>query len=391
MPGAHALLSASGAKRWLNCTPSVLLEAKIPEEESDYAAKGTLAHALADVELKSYLGEITSRTVSIRKNKIKKNDMYSPAMQDYIDEYVTFIAEKITEAKQACPDAIVLLEQRLDFSEYVPGGFGTGDVVIIAEPYLEVIDLKYGKGVAVDATENPQIRLYGLGALEEYSMLYDISVVKMTINQPRLESISTEELSAEVIRRWGINYVMPRAKLAAAGEGEFCAGEWCQFCKLKATCRKRAEENLAMAKYEFAEGPELAPDEISTILEKCIALAKWAGDIKDYALTQARDHGIRWDGWKLVEGRSSRSYRDKEEVIKALRVYGCSDDQTLKPTEPKGITDLTKAIGKKSFYHCLEAQGLVTKAPGKPALVPESDKRQEIGSAASAAEDFQEE
>jgi len=394
MPGKHALLSASGAKRWLSCPPSARLEADLPDTDTVFSTEGTLAHKLGELELAKFF-ELESykseRSYKSRLNNIKKDDQYSQSMQDYIDEYVSFIAERYGVLRKDCPDTKIFLEQRLDFSNVVPGGFGTGDVVIVAEPVMEVIDLKYGKGVEVDAEDNAQLRLYGVGALNEHLMLYGIEEVRMTVYQPRIGNISTETLTKNQLMLWAYEQVKPTAMLAYEGQGEFDSGEWCRFCKVRATCRKRAENNLEMAKYDFAKGPELSVDEIPAVLAKCIQLEKWAKDVQEYALSQSRDHGVRWNGWKLVEGRSRRVYTDSVDVLAALRAFGCVDEAILKPAEPRSITDLTKTIGKKAVSECLEIPGLIIKPPGKPVLVPEEDKRTEIGSAASAAKDFESE
>ena len=240
MPDVHARLSASGAHRWMACTPSVKLEEQFPDKGSAYAAEGTLAHTMAETIIRYNNNEITKRAFSTRMNKIRKEELYGKDMEEYISDYAQNVWEIFNEAKASCPDAQLLPEQRLDFSEYVPDGFGTGDIVIIADDMVQVIDLKYGKGVGISAKENPQLRLYGLGAYLEHSMLYDIRRVKMTIIQPRLENISTEELSGEELLEWAEKEVRPKAELAMKGEGEYQTGEHCRFCKAKAVCRARS-------------------------------------------------------------------------------------------------------------------------------------------------------
>lgn len=387
---AHAVLSASGAQRWLNCTPSAALEKDIPDQTSVFAEEGTAAHELSEIFLMHEIGEISQMARTRRVNKFKKeNEFYSQEMEDYVLQYVDVVVEKINEAKARSADAVILLEQRLDFSNWVPEGFGTGDVVIIADGILEVIDLKYGKGVAVSAVDNPQLRLYGVGAYSQYEMLYDIDSVSMTIVQPRLDSVSTELLEANTLVAWADDEVKPKAELAWEGEGEFVPGEHCRFCKIRSTCRARADENLAMAKYDFAEPEEIAAElglnEIGKILFQADELKKWAEDIKKYALEQSEKHGKKIDGWKLVEGRSNRKYVDEEKVLEKLT--GNYDEDAIAPRKLKGITAMEKTIGKSQFSNLLA--DLVVKPAGKPTLVPETDKRPEINSTESAQADFE--
>lgn len=384
--GAHALLSASGSARWLACPPSARLEEQLPDETSVYAAEGSFAHSLAELHLHSYLGTITKRAFNKQLKELKQNDFHSQEMEDYVQVYVDLAIEKINEARARSKDASIFVEQRLDFSPWVPEGFGTGDVVLISDGLLEVIDLKYGKGVPVDAESNSQMRLYGLGALNQFDMLYDIEEVKMTIAQPRLDSVSTEALSAEELLRWGDTIVKPKAMLAFDGKGEFCAGDHCRFCRAKATCRARAEANLELARYDFRDPPTLSNDEIAEILFKTGELQKWAKDVQDYALDQAYKHGVKFDGWKLVEGRSNRKYSDEEAVKTKLVAEGYEEKKILKEPELLGITAMEKAIGKKKFSELLS--DLVIKPAGRPTLVPESDKRPEIQSIDSAIADF---
>lgn len=383
---AHALLSASGSKRWLSCTPSAQLEDPFKETKSDYAEEGSFAHALAELRLNKALCNMKPSVYKKRLGEMEKDPFYSTSMADYIDQYVTLIGERYMGAIKDCPDTLVLLEQKLDFSEWVPDGFGTGDVIIIADGVLEIIDLKYGQGVPVSAVGNTQMKLYALGAINQYGLLYDFDCIRMTIVQPRLDSISSDDYSVSALLKWGDEVVKPLAKKAMAGEGEFVPGDHCQFCKAKAQCRARANANLEMAKYDFQEPALLTNDEIAAILAKADALQKWAGDVQSYALDQAENHGIKFSGWKLVEGRSNRQYTDKEAVAAKLKLEGYASDKIYQPQEILGITAMEKAIGKKLFEGYLE--GLVIKPAGKPALVPEGDKRPEISSVASAVEDF---
>jgi hypothetical protein len=387
MSRKHAILSASGSERWLACPPSARLEQEFESTTSQYAEEGRFAHSLAELHLGQFLGKCTSQTKDKLLTEMQKNDFYSQEMEDYIQVYVDLAIEKINAARAKSEDAIIFLEQRLDFSPWVPEGFGTGDLVLVSDGVVEVVDLKYGKGVPVSAIGNTQMRLYGLGAYQMLDMLYDIQTVKMTIVQPRLDNISTEELSSKELLTWGSETVKPIADLAFEGKGEFVAGEHCRFCRARYTCRARAEANLELAKYDFQDPPLLEDEEIPEILGRADDLARWAKDIQTYALEQARDHGKKWPGWKLVEGRSNRKYVDGDAVAGALREAGY-DEETIFEKVLLGITKMEKALGKKKFAELLEDADLVVKPPGRPTLVPESDKRPEINSTASAIEDF---
>jgi len=386
---AHAILSASGSKRWITCTPSAQLEQQFPDSRSEYAEEGTFAHALAELRLGRAVANIIKPTIYKKKlEEMKKNPLYSTSMEEYIEQYVSFVGEKFLEAKKNCPDTLILLEQKLDFSEWVPDGFGTGDVIIISDGMLEIIDLKYGQGVPVSAEGNTQMRLYALGAINQFGLLYDFDCIRMTIVQPRLDSISSDDVSVSELLKWGDEVVKPAAAKAMAGEGEFVPGDHCQFCKAKSVCRARAEANLEIAKYEFQEPPLLSNDEIAEILFKAEELQKWAKDVQEYALDQAVNHGVKFPGWKLVEGRSNRKYVDENAVADKLKAEGYADDVIYAPRQIWGITEMEKKLGKKLFEKYLK--DLVIKPAGKPTLVPESDKRPEISSTASAIADFSE-
>ncbi len=380
------MLGASSAHRWMNCPGSVALNAAVPDKTSSYAQEGTLAHLLAENMINYNLGRMTKKEFNKALTEIKKNEFYNQEMQEYIEGYVNTIWELMNEAKARTPDAQLLTEQRLDFSEYVPDGFGTGDVVIVCDGFVHIIDLKYGKGVSVSADSNPQLMLYGLGALTAYDLLYSIDTVKMTIVQPRLDNVSSYEMYAEDLEEWGENVVKPKAEAAMEEEAACYAGEWCRFCKVKANCRARAEENIALAKYEFQDPRLLSDEEIGTILKQAAEVAEWAGDIRLYAQTEAIENGKKWAGWKLVEGRSNRRYKDELAVAKALTEAGY-EETVLYERKLLGITAMEKVVGKKNFGELLG--DLVVKPAGAPTLVEESDKRPELKSAESAKEDFE--
>lgn len=361
MPDQHAMLSASGAHRWLACPPSARLEAGLPESSSAAAEQGTVAHALAEWKLHRALHDApTIKPVS---------EWIDAEMDALTDDYVAFIQERLRDVRATCADPTVLIEQRLDFSHVVPGGFGTGDCVIIAEPTLQIIDLKYGQGVLAEAERNPQLMLYALGALNAFGSLYDIDEVALTIYQPRRSNVSTWRVPVAELEAWAEQVVKPRAVLAASGDGEFAPGEWCRFCKLSPTCRARADANLALAKHEFAPPAELDDGEIAAVLAQLPQLKAWAADVEAYALSLAVNQGKTWAGFKLVEGRSIRKYTDEQAVAETAEAAGIDVwDRKLKT-----ITTLEKQLGKKRFTTVFG--NLVVKPAGKPTLVLESDKR----------------
>ena len=303
-------------------------------------------------------------------------------MEHLTDDYVAFVQEHISIARETCGDPQVLIEQRLDFSHIVPGGFGTGDAVIIAEPTLQIIDLKYGQGVLVEAEQNPQLMLYALGALHAFGSLYDIETVAVTIYQPRRGNVDTWETSVAELEHWAETDVKPKAELAAAGEGEFCPGSWCQFCKITPTCRARAEANLQLAKLEFAPPAELTDVEIADVLTRIPQLKTWASDVEAYALSKAVNQGVVFEGFKLVAGRSVRKYTSETDVAKAAEAAGYRDIWDRKLIT---LTAMEKLMGKPAFNEILSEY--VTKPAGKPTLVPASDKRPALD-LVSAATDF---
>ena len=344
-----------------------------------------MAHALAETKLRLYLRQITARECAKRLQELEKNKYYSASMLDYIETYAAIVLEKVNEAKARSADAVVLLEQKLDFSNWVPEGFGTGDVVIISDGVLEIIDLKYGKGVPVSAEDNAQMKLYALGALATFDALYGIKTVRMTIVQPRLDSVSSDEIPAEMLYWWADTELAHRAQLAWDGQGEFQAGEHCRFCRARFNCRARAEANLELAKMDFRKPELLTDEEIGEVLKQADELKAWVSDVFEWALIQARDHGKKYKGWKLVEGRSVRKYADEGKVAEILLKAGYKEEQIY---EKKlwGITAMEKLLGKTRFSELLK--GLVIKPAGKPTLVPETDKRPELNSTAAAVADF---
>ncbi len=375
-PRKHAVLSASSSHRWLNCTPSARLELEFEDRETEAAAEGTAAHALCEHKLRRALKRQSKKPIS---------RFDSDEMDAYTDSYVQFVLETIAQTKEHCADPLVMIEQRLDFSCYVPDGFGTGDCVIIADHTMHIIDFKYGQGVLVESEHNPQMMLYALGALRIYDALYDIEDVSMTIYQPRRENISTWTISVTDLKAWAENELVPKAKLAYEGKGDYLPGPWCTFCKAAVKCRARAEEKLRLAQYEFAMPPLLTDAEIEDILDKLSDLTSWANDIIAYAQDSALNHGKQWRGWKVVEGRSNRRYSDEQSVIAAANEAGYHDifRKSLLP-----LTEMEKLMGKQNFQSILG--GLIIKPAGKPTLVPASDKRPAINHANTDFHEIQE-
>jgi hypothetical protein len=359
--GNHAILSASSSHRWLHCLPSARLELEFENTSGEAAKAGTAAHELSEHKLKKALHIRSKRPVS---------EYDSDEMEECTDDYVAFIMEQVELARKSCTDPIVLIEQRLDFSCYVPDGFGTGDCVIISDDKLHIVDFKYGIGVLVDAENNPQMKLYALGALEIYDSLYDIKEVSMTIFQPRRENVSTWTLPVEELKAWAEEELKPKAAKAYQGEGEYIPGPWCTFCRASIRCRARADEKLKLAQKEFKMPPLLTDSEIEEILNIIPDLTKWAGEITAYATDAAVNHGKEWSGFKVVEGRSVRKYKDEDAVAQKAVESGYKDiyRKSLIP-----LTEMQKLMGKTKFEEILGS--LIVKLPGKPTLVPKTDKR----------------
>lgn len=372
---AHSVYPPSSAKRYMNCTPALKLEQQFEDEQSPYAEEGSAGHALAEHLIKKHLKKRSKRPVS---------DYYTDELVEAVDEYVGYCIGQIEAAKQECSDPVFEVERRTDISRHIEGCFGTADMVIVTDHKIHVIDLKLGKGVMVDAEHNEQLMIYGLGILDFYEILYDIETVALTIVQPRLEHLSTWEISVEDLKKWAKEELEPKARMALAGEGEFRAGDHCRFCKARFTCRARAEEYLKLARMEFAEPALLSDDEIAEVLLKADTLKKWAEEIYAYAQNEAVVNHRQWPGFKLVLGKSNRKYTDENEVAEAAKKAGYTD---IYKTSLIGITDMEKLMGKKKFSEILGS--LVYKPEGKVTLVPESDKREAVKTATAEA-DFKE-
>ena len=377
---SHALLSASGAGRWMNCTPSAKLEEEYGERRtSAYAEEGTLAHELGELYLtKDALEAIDDSQFESRLEELMQSDLFNDEMLDMVPIYTTYCHQQLVSAKASNPLAVMEIEQRLDLTEYVPESFGTADCVIINDDTMEVIDLKYGKGVAVSSEWNKQLMLYGLGALRKYDAMYDIKEIRLTIVQPRLDSISSWTISVDDLLHWANAELKPKAEKAYIGEGELNAGDWCRFCAVRNRCRKLYEQQLEIAKYEFSEPSLLTDDEISDIISRTPKLVEWANSIVEYATNKAYSENKVWPGYKLVEGVSRRKWSNEKEAPDViLSRFQELSDEDIYSMKLKSITDMEKIVGKKRFNELLS--DLVVKPQGKPTLVPLDDKRPAIG------------
>ena len=379
MAGKHALLSPSAAHRWMNCTAAPLLEKDVEDKGSTFAEEGTLAHAYCAKKLKEFLG----LSVDEEKAEIAQLDeqYHSGEMDEYTDTYKTIVLEKFNAARAKTKDAQLLVEVKLDFSHYVPDAFGTSDAIIIADGVMEVIDFKYGKGVKVSAVENPQMMIYALGAWDLFNFEYDIRKVRMTIVQPRIDNLSEFELDAADLINWAVDELQPKANEAYAG-GKQKPGNWCQFCKVKASCK--ALSSMCIEAQQANPEPRKISKEVmeNTILPLLSTFKTWLTGVEEYSLEQALN-GVQYQGFKIVEGRSIRKITNPTAVMELLGNEGFAKEAYIKPTELRSITDLEKLIGKKRFGTiCAE---YINKPQGKPTLVPESDKRPAFN---QAADDF---
>lgn len=371
----HALLSASGAHRWLECTPSAQLELQFPQSTSEYAEEGTAAHELCELTARYWLGEISEAEYENQRDELAKDKYYNAEMQECANDYAKFVAEKTAAARETCEDAFTALEVRVDFSKYVKDGFGTGDCIIVSDNVLEIIDFKYGKGVRVEAAGNPQMKLYALGAYLEYNTLFDIDSVRMTIFQPRLSGVqSSDEITVKELLEWAEKYVKPRAKLAYKGEGEFAPSEEvCKFCRAKVQCKARADKNLKL----FDEAPDvllLTPEDAGKILEQAGDIQSWLADLESL-VSSTLLAGQPVEGWKMVEGRSNRRFTDELKVVAAMKAAGY-DESLLYERKLITLTQMEKDFGKKAVAETLGE--LIVKPQGKPTLAPAKDKRPEF-------------
>lgn len=378
---AHALLGPSSAARWIACPPSVKLCEQFEDVESEYAKEGSLAHEIAELKVRKLIDPgLTSRKFTAAMKKLKEKELYQEEMQGYTDEYVEFIQEQMY-SYETTPH--ISVEQKVDFSQYVPGGFGTADCILISNNILHIIDFKYGKGVPVDAENNAQLLLYALGAYLAYEMIFPIEHIKMSIVQPRLNNICTWECSLDYILTFA-KTAQEKAVMALNGEGDFECGEHCKFCKAKSICKERANVNLELTKYEFKAADQLTLEEIGEILQKAQDLAKWAEDLKEYALAESLK-GNEVPGWKAVNGRGSRSFTNTDDAIKVLKENGIAEE-LLYERKYLTLAQMEKVIGKKEFNNLVG--DLIVMNVGKATLVEISDKREAITNKIKAEDEF---
>lgn len=377
---AHAVLSASSSHKWLVCTPSARLEEKFPNKTSEYMAEGTLAHEIAEFKVRSYFLEpISKATYTRRLNKFKKEEHFDNEMLSHTDTYLEFIKG---EALKTSSRPFIAVEQRVDFSKYVPEGFGTADCVLISGDTLQVIDFKYGKGVKVEAEGNPQMKLYALGVLEQYGMFYNIKYIKMSIVQPRIDNISSYEMSIGELLDWGEKVVKPQAQKAFMGLGNYVQGEHCRFCRARGACEFRAKENMKVVEEIQETTGIVSNNELGEMLTKADGIEQWIKDIRAYALEQLLK-GEEVHGWKAVEGKSNRKIVDVDKAFEILEANGF-EQAILYERKPITLTQLEKIVGKTKLTETIG--DYIEKPKGAPTLAKESDKREPFR--VSAAEEF---
>lgn len=386
MPGVHAKLSASGSELWLNCPGSVHMREQFPEKGSSVAAQeGTIAHAmgafLIDNQADLESSDEGKKLLKEAENFYEEHPELTDSVQDmasYMGDYSDFVLDEYTKAKAECDDAALMTEQRIDYSKYVKGGFGTSDVIIIYDNNIEIIDLKYGKGVPITAVNNPQIRIYALGALEVFGDIYDFETVRMIIYQPRLSSITEEQMTVKDLLQWAKDVVAPGAKKALAKTKTYNPGPWCtsHFCPGAAVCKKRAEYLMEMNRLDD-DPATLSREEIGAVLARAKEMIDWVKKLEEFAFSEA-EAGHKIPGWKIVEGKSNRKYADEGKVEDALIKAGFDKKDLFKAPELLGITAMEKLVTKKKFKEILTDKGLVIKPQGKPTLAPDDDDRPEF-------------
>lgn len=380
---AHAFLGPSGAHRWMVCTPSARLEEQFPDTAGEAAAEGTLAHELAEIKLRHYFQttDFGKQKYTRAVNKLKKDPLWANEMEEHTDFYLDYV-KQVALSERTHPS--VMIEQKLNLDSYIPDGFGTADCILIRGEVLHVMDFKYGKGVPVSAEHNPQMMLYALGAYEAYKILYRIHTIRMTIVQPRLDSISEWECTLPDLLAFG-EEVKQKAMLAMEGKGEFSPGEdTCRFCRARKTCRARAEENVKLAGFVQQKPPLISNEEVGNYLRQGQDVAKWLSDLQEYALGECLA-GKEVPGWKAVEGRSVRAWTDMDAAFAKLEAGGIPA-ALLWEKKPLTLAQVEKEVGKAEFSTLVG--DMVAKNPGKPTLVPETDKRPAVTNKITAAEAF---
>ena len=390
----HALLSPSGASRWMACTPSARFEQQFPDSSGAAAREGTLAHEIGELKVRYYADWIQNKVYGAEFDRIVAEDgkgekFYDNAMGGYTMDYATFVMEKFAEAQVITPHAELFVESWLDLSKYIVEDGGTRDIAIVCNTKLIIIDLKYGKGVEVSAFENKQMKIYALGSLDEFDSIYDIEEVEMVIYQPRIDNISSWTASVKDLREWAKDELIPKAALAFKGEGDFKPGLHCGFCRGKNRCKALADYNLEILQYEFRDSNLLEDGQISDILNREKMLTNWLTGITEYALIQATTHGKKWPGFKLVEGRSNRVFTDPKKVVELVTTSAGIPEDAMYNKKLIALGDVEALLGGKKAFNALLGE-YVLKPKGKPALVPVTDKREEWSSADNATDDFAE-
>lgn len=382
----HALLSASGASRWINCPPSARLTDAVPDDRNSvFAKQGEAAHEYSELLFKCYLSGNCGADIAEIQDFEKGNPYFDEEMREKVGEYVDYVIEVYEREESDMLTTYMAIEQKLDYSDWAEDGFGTGDILIVNDERLHIIDLKYGKGVPVYAENNSQLKMYALGAYAKFSNEYEFTTIVMHIHQPRLNNVTSYEISIGELLDWGEKVVKPAAKLAFAGEGEFKAGDHCRWCKVKGNCQARADENLKALEYEFQDPALISDEDIGTVLHLAQQLKAWASDVESYVKKQVLQ-GKKIDGWKQVRGRSTRKFTNEAEVRKRLEDDFLEEDKFLDAPKMKSLSNIEKALGKKYFKEYLG--DLVEVTEGNPTLAPESDPRKAVNTVES---DFAEE
>ena len=387
---AHAILSPSSANRWINCPPSAMLNAEAGDRDTVFTREGTLAHAVAELKARKYFIGMGPQKYAAALKKLKSDELWQDEMDGHTDAYLDALKDI---AATFTDTPYVALEQRVDFSEYVPEGFGTADCIMIGGEVLHIVDFKYGKGVDVSAEDNPQLKLYAVGAILQYMAFYDIFTVRMTIVQPRIKrEPDTWEIEARNLLNWAEHEVKPAAQLALSGEGEFAEGDWCRWCAVRGNCRRRAEAQLELAKQDFKLPPTLTDSEVGEALTLGRRLKSWLSDLEEYALTACLN-GAEVTGWKAVAGRAVRAWTDQDAAFTAAKKAGVPEEMLYK-REPVTLAQLEKIMGKKAFAEVFTPTGkpaMIIIPPGKPTLVTSDDKRNAITNKPEPEDDFGEE
>lgn len=380
-PNQHAFLSPSTSHRWLNCTPSAMLESYEPKGQSTYAQEGTEAHELAEIKLSYALGYINDEVYETKFDEFRlRSQYYNEEFNEYVNKYVTEVMN--IYALDYEKKVKVYLEEQVEFSDIVPNGSGTSDVVMVGKDFVHIIDFKFGKGVPVSAIGNPQLKLYALGAIRTHIREVTCKEVRMTIIQPRLDDITTDFISITELNDWALNFVKPRAQLAIVGQGELVPGDHCKFCKCRGKCQALADKQLAVAQAEFEDVVvehkilqpcDMTPEMLAKALEIAPLFIDWFKEIQNYAAKATLFDGLKIPGYKIVEDKSNRKIINPEAIKEKLRTSGYAESDYMKPQELLGIGALEKNIGKKVFTNL--CGDYVIKPAGKLTLVPESDKR----------------